>query len=67
MNICERDKIGLWLFSSFFTKPVTFFSLRSQNEKQDSEMMAVRTADKLLKVNVVFVCVVVVVVVFLNW
>lgn len=26
-------------------------SLHSQNEKQDSEMMAVRTADKLLKVN----------------
>lgn len=28
-----------------------FVSLRSQNDKQDSEMMAVRTADKLLKVN----------------
>ena len=27
------------------------FSLHSQSEKQDSEMMAVRTADKLLKVN----------------
>ena len=28
-----------------------FVSLCSQNDKQDSEMMAVRTADKLLKVN----------------
>lgn len=28
-----------------------FVCLCSQNDKQDSEMMAVRTADKLLKVN----------------
>ena len=39
----------------------SLFSLHSQNEKQDSEMMAVRTADKLLKVNLpsclfIFLC-----------
>lgn len=37
---------------AFFHLACHFVSLGSQNDKQDSEMMAVRTADKLLKVNV---------------